>query len=459
MKTRRSLRWRFQLWYGALLAAVLAGFGLASYYFERAERLRAVDEALQVRLPVLTTAMTPGRPGVSPDSPGSSRRALNLRREDERLFGRDAPGDFYYCVWLRNGPPFTRSSNAPEEVPLPTVSRGLLRQRGDLREAYVFTAPGDCVLVGHATGPELAELHRLGWGLALSGAVVLALGLLGGWWIAGRTLRPIGEMSAVAREIAEGDLSRRVPADRSGNELAGLAEVLNSTFDRLEAAFARQARFTADAAHELRTPVTVLLTQVQTTLARARSAPEYQEALAACERAARRMRRLVESLLELARIDAAGDSQRVIFDLGQTAVECAALVRPMAEEREITLRCEAEEAHAFGDPEQIGQAITNLLSNAIQYNRSGGFVRVSVTAKETAAQLRVEDDGAGIAQADLPHIFERFYRAEKARSDGHAGLGLSLVNAIVQAHGGSIHVASAPGQGSTFTVRLPRAEG
>jgi len=231
---------------------------------------------------------------------------------------------------------------------------------------------------------------------------------------------------------------------------------LNSTFARLETAFAQQRQFTADAAHELRTPVSVVLTQTQTALQRERNAPEYRETVEACQRSAQRMRRLIESLLELARLDAGQEQmKRLKFDLSQTARDCVELVRPLATARGVTIHGDLPPVEGHGDAERLAQVITNLLTNAIQYNRANGEVRIGLKSQGGMVLLAVSDTGPGIPGEDLPHIFKRFYRADPSRSSGQTGLGLAISKAIVEAHGGTIEVSSRPGAGTTFTIRLP----
>jgi two-component system, OmpR family, sensor kinase len=306
--------------------------------------------------------------------------------------------------------------------------------------------------------PDLAAMHQLALWLFAAGISVLALGMAGGWWSAGRAIRPIEAISATAIKIAGGDLSQRINASDTDSELGRLAEVLNSTFARLEAAFANQVRFTADASHELRTPVSVILSQTQTSLSRDREGGEYRETLQACQRAAQRMRRLIESLLELARLDAGQEPMKQEpFDLGRVARESVELVRPLAAERHVELRCELAVVQCMGDAERFGQVVTNLLSNAIHFNREHGEVRVLVKGDKEGACLTVTDTGVGIPPEDIPHIFERFYRVDKSRSriQGKTGLGLAICKALVEAHSGSIQVRSQPGFGTTFEVRLP----
>jgi two-component system, OmpR family, sensor kinase len=251
-------------------------------------------------------------------------------------------------------------------------------------------------------------------------------------------------------------LSQRISNGETESELGQLASVLNSTFARLETAFAQQRQFTADAAHELRTPVSVMLTQAQTALNRERGAAEYREAVEACQRSAQRMRRLIESLLELARLDAGQEPmKRDKVDLSQTAWDCAEHIRSLAAARGIRIQCDLSPVEYHGDAERLAQVITNLLSNAVQYNKANGEIRLSAKLQGRMILLAVSDTGPGISRADLPHLFDRFYRADPSRSSGQTGLGLAISKAIVEAHGGTIEVTSQPGAGTTFTVVLP----
>ncbi len=316
----------------------------------------------------------------------------------------------------------------------------------------------ECLLAGRSIASDLAGMHRLALWLFAAGAGVLAVGLAGGWWVATRAIRPIEAISATALKISAGDLSQRIDASDAESELGRLAGVLNSTFARLEAAFANQARFTSDASHELRTPVAVILSRTQTALSRERSASEYRETVLACQRAAERMRKLTESLLELARLDAGEQTmRRERFDLSRVARDCVELVRPLAAERGVEIQFELPAIECVGDPERIGQVATNLLTNAIQFNQTHGRVTITAHAENGTASLEVADTGQGIPAEDLPHIFERFYQVDKSRSraQGHAGLGLAICKAVVDAHSGAIEVSSVAGKGSTFTVKLP----
>jgi len=183
--------------------------------------------------------------------------------------------------------------------------------------------------------------------------------------------------------------------------------------------------------------------------------------LEACERAAQRMRGLIESLLELARLDAGQEClRRERIDISTVVREAAELLKPLAAEREVTIDCELSAAPCTADPERIAQVVTNLLTNAIHHNRKGGEARVSTTTENGTVLLTVRDTGEGIAPQHLPHVFERFYRADAARShrNGRTGLGLAISKAIVDAHSGTLEVKSELGKGTTVQVRLPAGD-
>ena len=492
----KSIRWRLQIWYGLILVGVLAGFGLTAHQLQRGRQFRRVDEELQKRLGELasTLRMPPrrgpglpqgrpedfGQPGPPndfgpPGVPGPEGRPpggeppeamtrppseFHLRPQQAGLFDETDSNAFYYVVWTRDGKELSRSANAPKDLPMPTgATHGTPappRMRSAFREIFLTTPPGEVLLTGKSVLNDLKDLRRTALLLTLTGAGILLLGLAGGWWIATRAIRPIDEISTTAVQIAAGDLSKRINASDTSSELGRLAGVLNSTFARLESAFEEQKQFTSDAAHELRTPVSVVLTQTQAALNRERSAAEYRETIESCQRAAQRMRRLIESLLELARLDAGQEQfKRMRFDLARTAEDCVQLLRPLADERHVKISTDLHALECTGDPDRLAQVITNLLSNAIHYNRENGEVRLSAHSQSGSAILSVSDTGEGISAEDLPHVFERFYRADKSRTAGRTGLGLAISKAIVESHGGTLRVSSEKSKGSTFTVSLP----
>lgn len=491
-----SIRWRLQIWYGLILLAVLVGFGVTAYQLERGRLFRGVDEDLQRRAGFLANKLRPpgrnrgqgdgprgpqfdgpppvdGQPfdgasdGPGPEQGRPMQREFHLPQQPGGLFDETDPNGFFYVIWDRDGQEFARSTNAPSEIriparegppPRPGEAPGprMLERTGTYREAVVFMPPGEIVITGHSVAPLLNELHATAVWLTAVGAAIFALGIAGGWWMLSRAIRPIAGISTAAVKIAGGDLSQRINVAETESELGRLATVLNSTFARLDTAFTQQRQFTSDAAHELRTPISVMLTQTQTTLNRERSAAEYREAIESCQRAAQRMRRLIESLLELAKLDAGQEPmKRAPFDLGQTARDCAAQIRPLAEQRHVKISCDVPPLNCMGDSDRLSQVVTNLVTNAINYNKENGEVRIGGSTKNGSVILTVTDTGMGISGEDVPHVFDRFYRANKSRSSGNTGLGLAISKAIVEAHGGTIEVSSVPQIGTVFTIRLP----
>lgn len=483
-----SLRWRLQIWHGIMLLVVLTGFGFTAYRLQIGSEFRRVDQELQQRLGPIRDSMRrpppgrlgrPGRPGFLPPRDGVGRpaepspedleegpppRGLKLSDGVSALFSGTSNA-YYYAVWLRDGSELSRSESAPQDLTRPPRNRSdgptpTVQMRGNRREVYQFIRAGECLLVGRSVEPEIAGLRQFALMLTTLGGAVLAFGLAGGWWLASKAIRPIDDISAAASQIANGDLSHRISVADTDNELGQLADVLNLTFARLEAAFVRQQQFTADASHELRTPVSVILSQTQATLARERTLAEYQEALAACQRAAERMRTLTESLLILARLDSGQETmRREPVDLSETAMECLDLLRPLAREKNVSFDCAPVVAKVTGDSERMAQVITNLLTNAIAHSGKGGTVTVTTGVEDGCAYVAVADTGAGIPAEDLPRIFERFYRADPSRSGAKSGtgLGLAIAKAIVEAHGGRIEASSTVGLGTTFRVSIPAA--
>lgn len=390
---------------------------------------------------------------------------LGLPEDFLELFEGDEDARLYFVVFSRDGQVLQHSPTAPE-VPFPGVRVGedrlpvrVVRGRGLHREVVHVSSFDNNVLVGRSLAKDCAAHHRLGLLLAMAGLTVLAAGLVGGWWTSSRAIRPIAAMTAAAESISAQRLSQRIDLQETDNELGQLASVLNGTFDRLQAAFERQTRFTADASHELRTPVAVILAHADLALSRPRSPEEYRTTLDTCRSAARRMKSLIDGLLTLARFDSDADGwQFEMLDLMPLAQESIDLVRPLATERSVVIESDLSAVSCRADRVRLSQVITNLLTNAIRYNREGGTVRVTVASESGFAILSVADTGIGIDPNELPFIFDRFYQVDKARSraEGSSGLGLSISQTIVTAHGGTFTARSEPGAGTTMEVRLPQ---
>lgn len=263
------------------------------------------------------------------------------------------------------------------------------------------------------------------------------------------------------REYLRNEPDARIDVREVDSELGKLAAILNQMFARLEAAFERQVRFTGDASHELRTPLSVIQTAAQLSLSRPRSPEEYQESLETCLCASRRMKSIVEGLLALARNDAGQQDQQIeMLDWGTLVRDTVAALVTLAAEKNISIDVQAVSLLVCGDSTKLNQVVTNLVCNAIYYNRPGGTVDVTLAAVGPEAVLTVSDTGCGIPAADQPHIFERFYRVDKARSRdfGGSGLGLAICKSIVEGQGGRIGFTTEVDKGTTFVVHLPLAQ-
>ena len=458
-----SLRLRIQLWHGFLLAAVLTGFAVGAYRYQAVNEMRRVDAEIRLRVRAVTDTLVSTRgQGGRPPPPGVERE-FKLAPARAALFDGTDGSDYYYAVWRRDGSEWACSEKAPLPIERPTRPNDneplqSERTRGELREAFTFTPPGECLLAGRSIAPELAALRDYARWLAAIAASVLAFALAIGWWITSRALRPITSIVDTAQRIATGDLSERIPVRSASSELGHLSTVLNDTFAQLESTFARQARFTADAAHELRTPVAIILSQAQRVLTRERDPATYQRTLEACVSAARRLNQLTESMLTLATHD--GDAISVKHepcDLAVIARETAEPLQPLAEERHIALELNLAPAPCTGDALRLSQIVLNLLSNALDHTPDGGRISLRTTTDSDQSLFTITDNGSGIAEEHLPRIFDRFYRADasRTRTIGGAGLGLSICKAIADEHGATLEVKSEPGKGSTFTVKLP----
>jgi heavy metal sensor kinase len=288
--------------------------------------------------------------------------------------------------------------------------------------------------------------------------VLFFASLVVGWVIAGRVLAPIGRITGVAREIQATDLSRRIRLQGPNDELKQLADTFDAMLSRIDAAFAAQQQFLADASHELRNPLAIIRTNAD--LALSDKDPEVEElrhAVVVVKRASDRMARLVDDLLALARREAPTFAIEKV-DLGRAVTEASEEFMAAAEARGIVLdRAVAPGVIVMGDSDALKRAVANLLENAVRLSPPSSRIRLAVGSERGLAWIAVSDEGPGIAADDQPKVFDRFWRADKARSraDGGTGLGLSIVRQIAQMHGGDVQLQSKLGVGSTFTIWLP----
>jgi signal transduction histidine kinase len=323
---------------------------------------------------------------------------------------------------------------------------------------------GDCIRLVSLSEFErlvntrtLARLRNYSFG-ALGVLFVASLGV--GWVVAGRVLRPIGRITSVARDIQATDLSRRIELPGPDDELKQLADTFDAMLARLDAAFAAQRQFVADASHELRNPLAIIRTNVDVVLGDPRADPEdLRHTITVVQRASDRMARLVDDLLALARRQEPTVEHEPV-DLGAAVAEASDDFVVPAAAREVVLdRAIGPGVVVIGDRDALKRAVANLLENAVRLAPEGSRIRLATGSEGGRAWIAVADEGPGIAPEDQPHVFDRFWRADKgrARADGGTGLGLAIVRQIAESHGGQVRLQSKPGVGSSFVIWLPEA--
>jgi two-component system OmpR family sensor kinase len=442
-----SLRARLLLWYTLILAIVIATFaGTVCYLFWRS-LVADIDEGLRSSAAAFVQGL---RPTASGDFD------LELPTEYRQSAGAAASPLTYYAVWNREGELIDRT---PGDFDIPRPPGPGIVTRDRRRELTVMGASDALVLVGRDLAETERDVLAFAGTAAAGGLTALIVSLLGGWFLVGRALAPVARISQAAAAMTAGDFTARIAVERTENELEQVALALNQAFDRLHLAVENERRFTADASHELRTPLATISAEIEWALARERSTHEYRRCLDTAQRAASRMRQVVERLLTLARADSAEMMlQRAPVGLAPVVSDALGIVQPLAEQRRISIDMHLDAATVVGDRDRLTDLVTNLCSNAIQYNKVGGQVSVEVWPDGNEACLRVRDTGNGISADDLPRVFDRFYRADKARTahSGGAGLGLAIAKWIVEAHGGRIACRSTLGQGTEILVHLPR---
>jgi signal transduction histidine kinase len=426
------------------------------------------------------------RPIGPPPPPGRSFRTLaNRGREHERnRFGPDldsAQGSRE----LEHGPKPERYPEAPEH-PNPPVFREpgpgprLDRNRGGQERAApaIFiqcaadTSQRDQTLaeyqaqlakdLNQSTTEASESLEGLRYRLWWIGAATFAAALIGSCLLVGLGLSPLRRLSEAVSRVSERDMTLQCKPAELPPELRPIAERVAQTLELLQRAFARERQAAADISHELRTPLAALLTTLEVGLRRQRSPEEYTELLQDCHAIGQQMTQLVERLLALARIDAGVDAVRPEeVDVVSLARQCVSLVRPLAEARHLTLELHCQEPRHLlhTDPGKLREVLTNLLHNAVDYNRPQGRIDVALVRENGSLHVSVADTGIGISPEAQAHIFERFYRADQSRqAEGlHAGVGLSIVKGYVELMGGAIAVQSRENEGSTFRLTLPVA--
>ena len=459
----RSIRTRLTFWYTSLLAMTFLLLGGAAYGLLAYNLSHDVDTALSgVARLMAEQARRGGAAFLPPEVDEAFRRFFGFSPWDRYFEMIEPPG--------RSGPP-----PRPGKLPLSPKARENASEGLATFETVEGLAPYPVrVLTMPVTeAGRVVRLVQVGMSLEVSyntrrrflltmGAV-FPIGLLlaggGGWLLARRALRPVDRMAETARRISAEHLAARLEDGGANDELSRLAQTLNEMLGRLDTSFRQIRQFSADASHELQTPLTILKGEIEVALRMPRTPEEYQRILKSALEEIDRVARLVEGLLLLARADAGVlrmDLQPV--DLAQLVEDVYGQAKVLADRRKITLLLGVMEPLSIrGDYERLRQVLLNLVDNGIKYTPSGGRVTLSLQRDGEWASLRVTDTGIGLSPGDQEKIFERFYRSaeDRSRGEGGAGLGLCIARSIAEAHGGKIQVESTPGLGSTFTVLLP----
>lgn len=457
----KSFRLQLTAWYLLLFTLVFVLFGVLLYRALSGALYRRLDDALfsQARM-----AMQVFRSEVDENhgdaSAGAAETLSELREkslpvaifEGRKLLAGSAPLrprelSSVVAGALARGQPALITSGGN------SGTRGL---------AYPFSLDGRqfVVLISRSLDPIAADLllvRNMFWiGLPLA----VAVAGLGGFLLATRSLAPVRRMAGQAKRITDRNLQNGLEAGASSEEFQALADAFNELLARLDRSFATIRTFVADASHELRTPLAIICGEADVALAADRPLVEYKESIAIIQDEARRLSRLVDDLLNLARVDA--DSVMLDiepFYLDDLLSECCRSLQPLAIAKGVRLECRCPRDVMFkGDPELLRRLTSNLLENAIRYTPADGRIWVELEVDDAAVRIKVSDTGIGISPEAVPHVFERFYRVDSARSRerGGFGLGLSIVKWIAESHHGTVELTSQPGAGSTFTVLLQK---
>jgi two-component system OmpR family sensor kinase len=458
----RSIRLQLTAWYGAVLVVLVAVLGGLIYELLAGNLQHEVERQLAARAAEIRITLNGDEDNPKFQDVAAPGELLLFYDPDGTL--KDSTSTPYRPAGLPAWANQAGSQGVYGAVTLPD-GRWLLYAVPVGDEDH----PADMgrLLVGRSLEPMYAMLQQTLSTFAVAGPLLVLFACLGGYFLAGRALAPVSAITHAAQRIrAEGlGPGTRIGMPARHDELGELSATLDAMLTQLEAAFMRERRFTADAAHELRTPLAVVETETSIALTRPRSAQEYQRVLAVVEGETARMGRLVTNLLALARADA---GQHLLtwspVRLDALCNSVANQMSSLAGEKGITLASHPDcEMTVLGDEIWLTQMLVNLVDNAIKYTPPGGWVRIALAAAPAQAIIRVEDNGAGIAADQLQYIFERFYRADQARNrDDPAagfGLGLAICNWVTHAHGGTLEVVSRLGHGSSFLIRLPMAPG
>src|SRR5215468_3882093 len=464
MKTQ-SIRFRLTAWYAGLLAVLLILFGASIYFTLKRFLERNLSDTLAKEAQTIGESWLRD---VNQTGPGY------VAGEIEEHFAPSITGRFVRIT--RSDGSNVYHSGAPESGAFDPKQIGpkrfdvlqSLREEHlpDHKELLIFSLPfadsaGNRYMI--ETGAPYDQVERALRGLLISLAIAFPLivgaAIGGGYLLMRNALRPMDEIATTAERITSRNLNERVSVIPTGDEVERLSISLNRMMDRLEGAFHHISRFSADAAHEIRTPLAIIRGELENALQSRELTGELRETVGSALEEVESLSRIVEQLLEMSRLEA-GETlvERTRFDFAEMTKTTVDQMRLLAEEKNVRLRFEgAKAADIEGDPLRLKQIVVNLVDNAIKYTPSGGSVSVATFPENGKVVLEVADTGIGIPSEAAPQIFDRFFRADKARSRqlGGTGLGLAIVKSICTAYNGTVAVKSGEGAGAVFRVELP----
>jgi signal transduction histidine kinase len=466
-----SLRARVTFWYLGLLAAALVSFAACIYvslqrYLQLSLERSLSTEARNIAGKFVDPVEAKGKTWLSDElsesyPPDSSGEYIRVSRLDAAA----VPQVLY------ESPGFRALSSGGQRAAYPFLANQPYRTQttvsGQQIVIYNYLYKSDAAIsylveTGTSRLPIDQLLEKLLAILLVLTPLILVAAAVGGYFLMAQPLRPLVSLTDKAERIGTGEPGERLPVIATGDELESLSHSLNRMISRLENALSHNRRFTADVSHELRTPLTILRGELDHVMQMQDLPPEIGDSVGSALEEIERLARIVESLLAISHLDSGGAGiEHNVFDLHATAVYTADQMRLLAEEKHILLVNDTVgPVYTVGDESRIKQVLVNLLDNAIKYTPENGRVATSVRSEGSDAVLTVIDNGIGIPADSLAHIFERFYRADGARSRliAGVGLGLPIVQAICRAHGGFINITSTDGQGTSVEVRLPLAE-
>ena len=465
----RSISFRLVVWYTSLLTGIFVLLGVLLYFglrhfVESDVQQTQMHRARQIADTLLAQIGQTGENYVAAEikslyEPEINDRFIRLTRADGKvIYVSGAPTDGSFN-------PAEVAALTPESDP--DFSRKVALSGGKtlLVSVVDFKAQNDThyfVEVGALLDPVEAMLSRLFMELALGLPLAVIIIAGGGWLLVRRALQPVEQITRKAEQITQHNSSERMPVAHTGDELEKLSVSLNRMIARLDDAFQNSKRFVADASHELRTPLTILHGELEMLAKDAQANAEWRERVASMLEEVTRLGKIVEQLFALSRLDA-GESQTEWkqFDLAELARTTAEHMGLLAEDKHIAITCDASRPVLIeGDRARLKQVVVNLLDNAVKYTPENGAIQLSVNAINGHAILEVADNGMGIPPEALPHVFERFFRVDQARSAdaGSAGLGLAIVKSICTAHGAEVEVHSTVRNGSCFRVKFSLAK-